>query len=158
VGFQRVFRPSDPWAVWLCAAGTASLLAWWGLAAWDGASGLRGEASPRTLLYHFGRLLIHGWGAVECFRYHRTMQRRVGVGLAEPLVAHQFWLWGLSGAGLVVSVLVGVWASYVLQVNVLTWPFGLFALSALGLVSAVSMWWAFFPPAFYRRLLLHGRL
>ncbi len=52
------------------------------------------------------------------------------------------------------TILVGVWASYALHVSVLTVPFGLFALSAFGLFSAVTIWWAFFPPAFYRRIVL----
>ena len=44
----------------------------------------------------------------------------------HPLDAHRFWLWGLSGAGVVATILVGVWASYALHVSVLTVPFGLF--------------------------------
>lgn len=38
--------------------------------------------------------------------------------------------------------------------SVLALPFGLFGLSVLGLVAAVTIWRAFFPPAFHRRMFL----
>jgi len=151
VGYWRIFRPSARWAAGLCAAGSLLLLAWWGLAVIDGDSGLRDEYGLRTVFYYSGRLLIHGWGTWECFRYFGMMKRRVALGLADPVIAHQFQLWGWSGVGVVASVLVGVYASYGLAMNVLLWPVGLFLLSAFGLLSALTMWCAFFPPAFYRR-------
>ena len=152
VGFWRIFRPQTRWAAWLCASASLALLAWWVLAVVQGGSGLRGEGGLRPLLYNAGRLAIHVWGAWECFRYHAMLKRRVAIGLADPLTAHRFWLWGLSTAGVVGSIGVGIYAPYVLGVNVLVWPPGLFALGALGLFSAVSVWCAFLPPAFYRRL------
>ena len=81
------------------------------------------------------------------------LKRRVAIGLADPLIAHRFWLWGVSTAGVVASIGVGIYAPYALRINVLAWPLGLFALGALGLFSALTIWCAFFPPAFYRRLL-----
>ena len=156
IGYQQIFRPRERWAVGIWLLGALLLLAWWGASVAAGDSGLRGGGGLQPALYYAGRLLIHTWGSAESFRYHALLRRRLALGLAEPMVAHSFWLWGVSGAGVVASVLVGAWASYVVVVNVLLWPFGLFALSALGLLSAVSMWWAFFPPAFYQRLVLRN--
>ena len=105
----------------------------------------------RAALYNLGRLAIHVWATWECFRYHAMLKRRLALGLAKPMIAHRFWLWGISGACVVVLLLVGMFASYVLHRSVLLWPFGLIVLSSFGLVSSITIWWAFFPPVLYER-------
>lgn len=154
LGYRIVFRPHERWALWLWGAGAVLLLAWWGLALAWGGSGLRGETGLRPALYYAGRLLLHGWGTLEAFRYRAVLRRRLALGLADPLVTHQFWLWGVSGGAVVGTLVLGAWSSYVLHQSVLTWPLGLFAMGSLGVVSAVTIWWAFYPPAFYRRLVV----
>jgi len=153
LGFWRIFRPQARWAGWLCAAASLALLIWWLLSLFEGNSGLTGGTGLRPALHFGGRFVIHVWGVWECFRYHAMLKRRIALGLADPLVAHQFWLWGISGVGVAATVGVGCFASYVLRASVLLWPAGVLALGALGLVSSLTIWCAFFPPAFYRRML-----
>jgi hypothetical protein len=79
------------------------------------------------------------------------MRKRVRVGLLEAAVADRVRLWGVgSGAacgmaayGLVTRLAIGPVVPDVHRV----------LSSALGLVAAVAIWLAFFPPAAYRRRL-----
>ena len=150
-GLQQIFRPRERWSMLLCGFASAALLAWWALAVHLGGSGLAGEGGMRAALYNLSRLAIHVWATWECFHYHGMLKRRLALGLAKPMIVHRFWLWGISSACAVALLVVGMFASYVLHQSVMTWPVGLFALSGFGLVSSLTIWCAFFPPAFYGR-------
>lgn len=154
VGFWRIFRPREAWAGGLCVAAGAALLAWWGLSLAAGNSGLRGEGGARALLFYSARVWIYSWGSVECFRFWGMMERRVGLGLADALTAHRFWLWGVSSAGQLVSTAVTAYATYVARANPLAWAPSLLLTSVLGTASALAMWWAFYPPVWYQRMAL----
>lgn len=95
------------------------------------------------------------WPAIESFRYHRLMRRRQRLGLADPLVANRFLLWGLASS----TTLLAIWVSSspmllddparVAQLQtptyLLTAVFGIATVALYGLT--------FFPPAWYRRWL-----
>jgi hypothetical protein len=93
------------------------------------------------------------WGSFEALRYHARMRRRVRLGLADPVLANRFLLWGLgigsagvgSAIGNVVMIATG---SGLGELDGVTLSNSMF-----GLASAVLMWIAFLPPARYRRWL-----
>ncbi len=145
----RVFRPNRAWACAFAAWSGCLLAASFLGQALDGFSGRQ--------LYGFwfwvdftGRAAAPAWCSFESLRYYTMMRRRVKLGLADPVSAHRFLLWGLgSGAGFTMF-LTGLVARIFgggpfTNVSVL-------AMSSLGLFAAVAYWLTFFPPAVYRRL------
>ena len=96
------------------------------------------------------------WGSFESLRYHGIMRRRVRIGLADPVLANRFLLWGLGIGAAGLGSLIG-------NVAMLATGSGLGDLdgvtlsnSLFGLTSAVLMWIAFLPPAAWRRW-IHAR-
>ncbi len=105
------------------------------------------------------------WVAVESFHYYARMRRRLRLGLADPVVANRFVLWGLfAGTGLVnyladlASRSVYVWLAgtttefvpAVLEPVILA---TVLSTMVLGTVSAVTLFLTFFPTRGYRRWL-----
>jgi hypothetical protein len=108
------------------------------------------------------------WMAVEAFRYRGLLRRRVALGLAEPLVANRFLLWGLWALCAVAMGLsdpvarvwhraltgtASVWhpeigRPIVVVVMAMT--------SAVGVVGATCVFLTFFPTAGYRRWVARG--
>jgi hypothetical protein len=148
---RRVFRPKSRAAVALLAA----LVGWLAAGVWGswilhvagqgaGAGAWLGHWAP-----NLGILAAYGWSSFEPLRYHALMRRRVRIGIADPLVANRFLLWGLG----TLSV------SAVTALHLVAQMLGAFELppslvgvvSALVLVAAIAEWLAFFPPPAYRR-------
>jgi hypothetical protein len=110
-----------------------------------------------------GRTAPMAWLTLEALRYHALLRRRVQIGLADPLVADRFLLFGLwSAAGLanlgadVVSRLIYAAAGGASHPDVpgLLRSIAIGTMSVtmvLGVVSAVTLFLAFFPTAGYRR-------
>ena len=91
------------------------------------------------------------WGSFESLRYYGLMRRRARLGLADPVLANRFLLWGLgigsAGLGsLIGNIVMFVTGTVMGELDGLTLSNSLF-----GLASAVLMWIAFLPPAGYRR-------
>ena len=90
-----------------------------------------------------------GWAMFEAFRYAAMLRRRMALGLAQPMMTHRFWLWGV-GAAAQFSVIV---------IDTMMWlgtgggldgsSAGIEVTAALGLVGAVAVALAFFPPISY---------
>jgi hypothetical protein len=147
----RVFRPQERWA-----AGLVGLLTLLLLVSYFGFPFSRiyvVTVSDRIWfdVYTVSRTACLAWGAVESLVYHRGARRRLLLGLADPVVTNRFLLWGTGLAA--TSALMGthLWAR---ALGVDPGSAGWVLLeSMLGLVGAVAMSLAFFPPAAYRRLL-----
>lgn len=159
IGCWVLFRRNEPWAQWL--AGALSLMVL-GLTATrlamshpelSSASMPLGHGPQLPLaqtLTNLGVAAAYGWAAFEATRYGLLMRRRLRLGLDHPIVVHQFLLWGVASASIVViNVLV------VLVLNVtgrpeteLPWAHGTIALIAF--VGAVALWAAFFPSRLQR--------
>jgi len=95
------------------------------------------------------------WGAFESFRYHGRMRKRVRIGLAEPLVANRFLLWGLASSGTFAATWLASWPSLLPDPQAAA-PFQTFnylATAAVGICTVVAYSLAFLPPARYRRWL-----
>ncbi len=89
----QVFRRDERWAKGLSLVLSLSLLAMplvnhW--VPWD--HGVPAAMIPRSIF----RMICYCWAAFESLHYGRLMRKRVQFGLAEPLVADRFNLWGLA--------------------------------------------------------------
>jgi hypothetical protein len=90
------------------------------------------------------------WGAGEALRWWLRMRRRLRIGIADPLVANRFLLWGIgagmAGSGSLIGMLVGlVYGQAMNELPLLT-----LVLSLCGLVSAVALWLAFAAPEWWK--------
>lgn len=159
LGCWLIFRRGERWA--LATAVVLSLLA-------VAVTGIRlvvsepAAATPQTplgqevdalagqLLSNLAVAAAYGWLAIEALRYAVLMRRRLSLGLDPPIAVHQFALWGLACASIVAINLVVLATVMGLGVSVpqVPWIYGL--VSLFGLVGALSLWFAFYPPHFYR--------
>ncbi len=151
----RVFHAKDRWATGVVAAlaliGTGAFLG-------EVVSGqiLRytdstPSSGPWIPLGLAARGLPPVWLAFECLRFHSKLRRRQRIGLAEPRVVHRVGLWGVamlaSGAAYVVPIVHRL--VYGTGIRAHLWAISL--VSGFAMVSAISIWIAFFPPRSYRR-------
>jgi hypothetical protein len=154
LGLLVIFRPGIGWARLL-------VLAFWGL----GAGGVAavtahpGGAAEAGAIYQLGDLasaLVAIWGSAESFAYYGKMRRRLALGLADPMTAVQFGMWGTSfalaaAAGLVLTV-----ASSVLRGPITGVP-SIMAIVQVCLLGTITLTWlVFFPPRSLREW-VHNR-
>jgi hypothetical protein len=106
------------------------------------------------------------WMSVESFRYGALLRRRLSLGLADPLVANRFQLWGAWAVAVVLlnlsDPLARLWYCAVagtttelipeLARRMIVVVVGL--TSAIGIVAAGCLFLTFFPTAAYRRWVL----
>lgn len=100
-------------------------------------------------------LLVGGllWGSGEAFRYWLMMRRRLGLGLADPVVTNRFLLWSLGAGAAGLGSLIGMIAQLSTGLTMLELPWVMASSSAHGFVAAIALWLAFVPPARYVRRL-----
>lgn len=148
----QVFRPDSPIARWTCYSGIA-VTACTGIA-----NVLRTVTVNDPAMLDFGELAYTGtslmaiasyhWGGFESLRYYGMMRKRLALGLADPVVANRFLLWGFVMVFSLISTAVPTVAS----MNGVD-PQGsppLMIITALsGLGCACVMWLAFLPPQAY---------
>lgn len=149
----RVFRPGPGWGRWLAGLGISVELAA-GLAGAVRAT-LVGDPlelrspSPSGLVLMLGAQVVYAWTAVESFRYRALLRRRIPLGLADPLVADRFGLWGytaLFGGG---SIAPALFAQ--LSGGDPNSPANHLVVAVFGLLSSAVLYVAFLPPAAYVR-------
>jgi len=148
---RQVFRPASR-AAGLVLAAVVAWLALGVCGSWtlhvsrasSGAGAWLGHWGP-----NLGILAAYGWSTFESLRYHGLMRRRVRLGIADPLIANRFLLWGLGTAAVSAVTLLHLVAqllgSYELPPSLVG------VVSPLVLIAAIAEWLAFFPPAAYRR-------
>lgn len=90
------------------------------------------------------------WAAAEAARYARLQRRRLRLGLADPVVADRFRLWAISSGTIAVGFGIFLGGRLLVQDVVSSTPV-LLLTSAVGLLSGITMWMAFVPPAWYLR-------
>ena len=147
----RVFRPGSRWARAFAAAISVSLLVTF--AACIAIPGRAGEMRLHQHLDVWLKIACLAWGALESLRYWRVTQRRVALGLADPLVSASFLAWGISlGAGALGFAL--IWAALLALAPGEHLSNGIqLALSLCGIISAAGLYLAFLPPKAYARRL-----
>jgi hypothetical protein len=151
IGAWRVFRPREAWARNLVIVCAAALLAY----TVDNTYPHQGAYGPRNLAWWWVSIVFragaHAWMGFEAYLYQRPMQRRVRLGLADPVVADRLWLWSLAGGisaliWLVAGVARGMGGSAGLQ-----HPLTLELIAVMGLLSSAANWLVFMPPEAYLR-------
>ncbi|MCG8591353.1 MAG: hypothetical protein MJE66_18825 [Proteobacteria bacterium] len=153
----KIFRPDSRWAQGFAFAGVGVLLTTLGIVYFHGghvdAKGGLYPGAP-SLAYYVSvtaRAVAYGWLAVESLLYHARLRRGIRFGLADPVIANQFLLWGICSTGLSLSLVATFACRALLGVSIGAWIPGLYFLSLVGVVSNVANWCAFFPPDRYRR-------
>jgi hypothetical protein len=150
----RVFHPGAKWAT-----GVASLIGLLFVAAYAGElvsteylryADSQPMSGPFVPLGLAARGLGPAWMAGECLRYHTKLRRRLRLGLADRLIVHRVGLWGIAigATALAYVVTIGHRLIYGTGLREHVWALG--AVSALGMVSAICIGIAFFPPRTYR--------
>ena len=151
----KVFRPTAGWSVPVAALGSLILAACGAVVvvaffSTPDVALVTERTRTGTVLFLLVLVAGQGWTAIEGFRHHRMMRKRLVLGLAEPVVTNRFLLWGISG--LVSLTWNGVVNSYLLAgVNINAHPVPVFAVSFGGLVTAACLVLTFMPPAWYVR-------
>jgi hypothetical protein len=156
----QVFRPAAGWAKGLLAAGSAILLA-----SLCGTGAALAGAAPETLSHIAARSWLgigmvgytagFLWTAIEGLVHYRSALRRLAFGLADPVVANRFLLWGVFGlmaTGINFASALGNW----MGIDPSRSPVVLVPMGVLGAGASVAMSLAFFPPARYLAWLRAG--
>jgi hypothetical protein len=152
VGCWRMFRPRERWPLGLIGADAAILLAASAVII-AGGNALLGWAETATWVGISVGASVFAWSSIESYVLHAQMARRLKVGLVEPEVVDRVRLWGVG------SLAAFAMTAHAIALRVIT---GVpdqtdgqrLASSLFGLVAAVAIFLAFFPPAFYRRRFL----
>lgn len=149
VGCWRIYRPAERWPMLPIGAGTLALLT--ASAVSFGSQGF-GPGSLRDVAFWSGVGIgsaTFAWNALESFWLHDQLRRRLALGLAEPEVVNRVLLWGIGSFAAFVMTLHGL-ATRMLVGHVIGDGHRIVS-SAFGLIAAVAIGLAFFPPAAYRR-------
>lgn len=149
-----VFRPHERWAKGLAAAMGAAL--WIGQAGWELENGFRlGQIGNGFWWLRYAVIWTYSvWTVIESYRYYALMRRRCAIGLADPLVANRFFLWGTGAAGTALATWIaslsiflsrdldrfGAWIPWIQVVT-----------ATVGVATVAIYYLTFFPPAAYRR-------
>ena len=144
----RTFRVDAMWASVLALAGILAVVA----TSHDPLSALV-TRGPLFWLGLIGRIGAGAWGACESLLWWSRMRRRLALGLADPVVANRFLLWGLAN----------VTTSSIFLASTFTMPVqtgqpaaaaamsasGVLVISSITFFTASVQWLAFFPPKRY---------
>jgi len=160
---RRTFRPREGWARGLVAGTSAALVLGAIGVGWSEGFEVRVLNGPAYWISWAAREIGFVWVALEALRWWGAMRRRLRLGLADPLVANRFLLWSAWGTSVALlgcsDPIARVW--YFLRAGsatlwipeighpIVTWVVGF--TSAFGIVSAASLFLAFFPLTRYRR-------
>lgn len=155
LGVWRVFRPGQTWAAALFAAGVAGVVSHLTLVF---LSFEPGKGSSGLAFWNFATVSASGhvWSTSEAFRYYGLLRKRLRLGLAEPELAHRILLWGCASSAALTQIVITM-ANHVISGRNLD-PNLVVVQSFVGLVCAVSLWFSFYPPSFYLRLVFGERV
>jgi hypothetical protein len=151
-----VFWPGTRWPLAIGGGLAAAMAAGWLGSAASGAFVKVTYANGWFLLLNGAMLATNLWVAIEPLVHHARLRKRVRFGLAEPLIADRFLLWGLGSLARAALILMGPAAEWALgsltgEGRSVFVPATLAVASALGLLTSVSYWLTFNPsPAYVR--------
>jgi len=152
----RVFRPGKGWGAALCVVGCGLTLLAYAVRLWDGDFAHNGGETRGFLLHVTARGILLAWTSAEAIHYWSLLRKRLALGLADPMATNQILLWGISGIFAFVGTSVVGYAIFVLRQHPLELVGSTAILMAVVVGSSVSMWCAFFPPGWLRRLVERG--
>lgn len=156
VGIWRIFHPGEARAPALVAGLGIWMLASWIACVLPGRAVLLGDLTVANGCFVAGRVAVYAFGAFEAFRYAGMLKRRVALGLADPVTAHQIRLWGIAWVcvgGIAIGALIARWVGgpEVVHSSVM-----LVSLSSLNAAAWICTWLSFFPPRSYQRWVASG--
>lgn len=141
----RVFRPGARAATALPLAAAAAFAA-----SLAGGLGVGPDAGGFYYLGLGARAVGFAWCSLESLRYAALLRRRLRIGLADPVVADRFRLWGLANTAILAGFAVFLFGRLT-GPNVAESPLVLGATSLIGIAAGTAIWLAFVPPAAYVR-------
>jgi hypothetical protein len=136
----HVFRPSAGWARGLLAALAVGFLAQLALS-------MQREHTA-GLVQMLLASVVYGWTALEARTRARMQQRRIALGIGEPVLANRLQLWALMGTTSTVAALVNAF-TIVFGIMPLEDPVVLVLTTAAGLIQATALLLALAPPTAY---------
>lgn len=150
VGTWRMFRPAERWPIGVIVGFCAVLLGASAtlLGANDSRPGATGEIA--TWIGIGVGCSVFAWSAIEAWLLVARMGKRLALGLVEAEVVDRVRLWGWAASAACAMTGHAIAMRLATGSAVLSNGHQLFA-SGLGLVAAIAVWLAFFPPAAYRR-------
>jgi hypothetical protein len=151
IGCWRIYRPEATWPAATSAVICAIAATGCALRTFPGSIAPPADASLGAFIGATASLAAFGWATAEAFRYHHQLKRRLALGLAKPLVTRQFRLWGVSGVCAFGSSATSAFVLFALGRDLPAFPVVFAAVQIALFYAAVCLWFAFFPPGFYRR-------
>ena len=155
-GIWRVFYPDRRFAFVVCVTVSALLFDSWMAVILPGR---HTSVTGFTVWFHLhvaARAAAPAWGAMAAWAHWRRLRRQIALGLADPLAAHRFLLWALALSSSTAILATALATNTLVGVLVFAYPPALLVVSVLGILAAWALWFAFLPPAGYRRL-VEGR-
>jgi hypothetical protein len=153
-----VFRKNEPWARGLVALAAVTLTT--GYIGYGLTGGFtHGRFEGVWFWLYYGTYAVGAaWVVAEPLRYYGVMRKRLQLGLAEPLVANRFLLWGIGSVGRFLMVVGGAILAVVFAGQKTEFVPGsvsliLIVLALVGLGVAISYWLTFFPTHRYVRFI-----
>lgn len=146
VGNWRIFRPADRWPIPVIVL-AVGLTAAWSASIWVSPAASNG----RAILFEGLRAVGMAWAFTESFRYSAMLRKRVALGLASPMIAHRIQLWAVGAGCQVASSTLEIGHRSLTGVSIFASPLGLLSSVTCGLIGAVCIALAFFPPRSYER-------
>jgi hypothetical protein len=149
---RAVFRPDARWATWLVAAILVNLVVGVAGSGWVGDwEGINPLANPWYWLEYFGGFAPTIWMAAEGLTQYFKANRRLKLGLCEPMSCNRFLLWGIAGALWVILEVV-LTANDIANALTGEWsPLLDFGVALFEIVPVVVIALVFFPPESYCR-------
>jgi len=157
----RTFRADAGWGRALVAAAALAFAATWTYQLATGAFVVVVFPGPAYWIERSVYCGAFAWVGIEALRYFGTLRKRARIGLADPVVTHRFWLWGMWATATLVLSLADLCARFayvwttgeteVLMVEkAMPIIFVTVAITALlGGVAAACLWLTFFPTRRY---------
>lgn len=109
------------------------------------------STGPFVPLAQVARGSAPAWMSFECFSFHGKLRRRLAIGLADPMVVNRVALWGVGIGASAVGYAFTTVHRLVYGLGLKEHVWAVTTVSMLGMVSAIALGTAFFPPAAYRR-------
>jgi hypothetical protein len=145
----RVFRPESNTAratVWLFVLAFIGLYVYRATTIGFAPLALGGQKAP--LPHSILTVACLGWSGIESLSYHLRLRKRVGLGLADPVLANRMLLWAVGM--LCAMLLTGISTAFsTLGIAFNQTTAGILTIGIMGSTSAGSVWFAFFPPDAY---------